>query len=289
VALILLQVVSMKSTLSALSILWFSLLAGCWAQADGPDGDGDDIDPLLGTFVDTYQGEENVLLADPDAPNGNLQLLAGTTVGTLARTACTTAGAVALSLQMLGEVECLRPGTLRRIDNIPGVSLSSSVLPRLNAAAATRLRSAASVGALSLSSATRSTAQQYILYYWYTHQRCTSVVKLAARPGTSNHESGLAIDVPSFSAARTRLSNAGFRWLGSSDPVHFDYVGSGGVDIRPLMVKAFQRLWNRNHSADRISEDGAWGPQTSARMDKSPATGFATGASCAALSALEAE
>jgi D-alanyl-D-alanine carboxypeptidase len=281
----------MKTTLSLCSLVPLVLSAGCWAEADGgSEGGGDDVDPLIGTLVDTYEGEANVLLADPDAPDGNnLPMLAGTTVGTLARTACTTADARGLSLQMLGEVECLRPGTLKRIDNIAGVSLSSSVLPRLNAAAADHLRTAAAGGAISLSSATRSTAQQFILYYWYTHQRCTSVVKLAAKPGSSNHESGIAIDVPSYTAARTRLGNAGFRWFGSGDPVHFDYTGSGAVDIRSLMVKAFQRLWNRNHPTDKISEDGAWGPQTSARMDKSPAAGFATGSSCLALTAMEAE
>jgi D-alanyl-D-alanine carboxypeptidase len=281
--------------LSALSLPLLSLSSGCIAEGEAPaDADnGADLDPLLGDFVDPYDGEENVLLADPDAPDGAadgaLQPLAATTVGAVARTACTTAATRGISLQMLGEVECLRPGTLKRIDNLPGVSLSASALPRLNAAAASALRSAASAGALSLSSATRSTAQQFVLYYWYTHRRCTNVVSLAAKPGRSNHESGLAIDVPSYAAARSRLSARGFSWLGSSDPVHFDYTGSGGVDLRPLMVKAFQRLWNRNHPTDRIAEDGAWGPQTSARMDKSPAAGFARGASCPALSALDAE
>ena len=279
----------MMTTARPLLLLLLPLTAAsCLAQAedDSPEGD---IDPLIGTLVDTYEGEENVLLADPDEPDASLQPLASATVGTIARTACTTAGTRGLSLQMLGEVECLRPGTLKRIDNIPGVSLSAGALPRLNAAAAGRLRTAAASGALSLSSATRSTAQQFVLYYWYTHQRCTSVVRLAARPGTSNHESGVAIDVPSYAAARSRLGANGFRWLGSSDPVHFDYVGAGAVDIRSLMVKAFQRLWNRNHPTDRISEDGAWGPATSARMDRSPAAGFTRGAACAALAALEAE
>jgi Carboxypeptidase regulatory-like domain len=72
----------------------------------------------------------------------------------------------------------------------------------------------------------------------------------------------------------------GFRWLGSSDVVHFDYTGAGAVDIRPLAVKAFQRLWNRNNPGDRIAEDGAWGPSTAARMDRAPAAGFTTGAQC---------
>lgn len=282
----------MKRQLLILSLLAMPLTVGCMAEAGSPDddsGEDADIDPLRGVFVDTYYGEENVLLADPDVPEAGFTVSAATTVGTVARTACSTAGTRGISLQMLGEVECLRPNTLKRIDNIPNLSLGAGALPRLNAAAADRLRTAASSSAISLSSATRSTAQQFVLYYWYVNRRCTNVVSLAARPGTSNHESGVAIDVPSYSTHKTRLTNAGFRWLGSSDPVHFDYAGSGAVDIRSLMVKSFQRLWNRNNPSDRIAEDGAWGPQTSARMDRSPAAGFAKGASCAALTALEAE
>ena len=244
-----------------------------------------EIDPLIGTL--SYDGEENILLADPDAPEAGATISAAATVGSIARGACSTAGARGVSLQMLAEVECLRPGALARIDNIPGVTLGAGALPRLNKGAASRLRTAAAAGALSLSSATRSTAQQFILYYWYTHQRCTNVVSLAAQPGRSNHESGVAVDVPSYSAAKARLTSNGFVWHGSSDPVHFDYTGSGAVDIRSLMVKSFQRLWNRNNSGDKITEDGVWGPNTSARMDRSPAAGFARGATCAALTALE--
>src|SRR6185295_15556034 len=62
------------------------------------------------------------------------------------------------------------------------------------------------------------------------------------------------------------------------DPVHFDHLSS--ADIRGKDVLAFQRLWNRNHPTDKISEDGAYGPQTEARLKSAPATGFATGASC---------
>lgn len=260
---------------------------GCMAEAVGGDEGGGEVDPLIGLFADTYQGTENVLLADPDAPEGSPSVLATTTVGTVARTACSTAGTRGISLQMLGEVECLRPGTLKRIDNLPGVSLSAGALPRLNAAAADKLRSAAAAGALSLSSATRSTAQQFVLYYWYVNRRCTNVVVKAARPGRSNHESGVAIDVPSYAAARSRLSANSYQWFGSGDPVHFDYVGAGAVDIRSHMVKAFQRLWNRNNPADRIAEDGVWGTQTSVRMDRAPAAGFAQGPTCAAAASLE--
>jgi Synergist-CTERM protein sorting domain-containing protein len=73
---------------------------------------------------------------------------------------------------------------------------------------------------------------------------------------------------------------AGHGWAHdvAGDPVHFDHLAS--ADIRGKDTLAFQRLWNRNHPGDKIAEDGAYGPQTEARLVQSPATGFAVGASC---------
>lgn len=252
---------------SAFVALGFLALTACTTDVtvDGIDSDGGE--------------DEDIFLSDPDLPDRNL-FAAGATVGDVARTACSTAGVKPLATQLLAEVNCLRPDTLTSIGAMPGVSLGAGALPELNAGAARALRTATNGAAISISSTTRATAQQYVLYYWYTHGRCTSVVSLAAAPGRSNHESGVALDVPAYSTWRSRLTAQGFRWLGSSDVVHFDYTGAGAVDIRPLAVKAFQRLWNRNNPGDRIAEDGAWGPATSARMDRAPAGGFAIGPSC---------
>lgn len=228
---------------------------------------------------DDAENDEDILLSDPDVPDRSLFAI-GTTVGDVARTACSTAGVRPLAEQLLAEVNCLRPGTLTSIADVPGVSLGAGALPQLNASAAAALRRANNGAAISISSSTRATAQQYVLYYWYQHGRCTSVVSLAAAPGRSNHESGLALDVPAYSSWKARLQAQGWHWLGSSDAVHFDYQGSGAVDLRPLAVKAFQRLWNRNNPGDRIAEDGAWGPSTASRMDRSPAAGFAQGPTC---------
>lgn len=67
-----------------------------------------------------------------------------------------------------------------------------------------------------------------------------------------------------------------WQWLGDSDPVHFTYMG-GGVrdDIGNIGVKAFQILWNKHNPSDLIDKDGAYGPETAARLDRSPANGFA--------------
>lgn len=69
------------------------------------------------------------------------------------------------------------------------------------------------------------------------------------------------------------------------DPVHFEHLSS--PDIRGKDVEAFQRLWNRNNPGDQISEDGDYGPQTEARLKKSPATGFAVGATCGTQAAAQ--
>ncbi len=250
-------------------VVWFALLAACTlACTTEVTVEGGDHD----------EGED-VFLSDPDLPDRTL-FAAGATVGDVARTACSTAGVKPLAQQLLAEVNCLRPDTLTSIASIPGVSLGAGALPQLNVGAARSLRAANRGEAITISSSTRATAQQYVLYYWYQHGRCTSVVSLAAKPGRSNHESGVAIDVPSYSAWKARLTAQGFRWLGASDVVHFDYQGAGAVDIRSLAVKAFQRLWNRNHPSDRIAEDGVWGDATASRMDRSPAGGFAIGPSC---------
>jgi len=209
-------------------------------------------------------------------------------VDTAVATRCTTASVAALSRQLIEEVQCLEPGRMRRIDDIPGVALSSATFEYLQTPAADGLERAARRrgGTITLNSGLRTLPAQYLLYRWFRAGRCG--IALAARPGRSNHESGLAIDTSQYAAWRPALQAEGFRWLGGSDPVHFDYV-AGGVDLRPLSVLAFQRLWNRNHPEDRIAEDGAYGPATEARLARAPAEGFPIGASCGAPDPAPAE
>lgn len=194
---------------------------------------------------------------------------------------CSTAILRGLSEQLIAEIECLRPGTMSPIDGLPGVSLGDAALPYLQSRAADALEDAAASGTIYLTSALRSLAQQYLLYRWYLAGRCG--IGLAASPGSSNHESGLAVDVSNYSSRRPALQAQGFSWLGGSDPVHFDYYGGGTVSLQGLSVKAFQRLWNRNHPEDRIDEDGVYGTQTANRLAKAPVNGFSIGASCGGL------
>jgi len=200
----------------------------------------------------------------------------------IAKASCSTSSAVVqgLSDQILEEMsKCLKPGFLVKVPSGAGLA-NSSVHAYLEKPAADALAAAIKArpgDTISVSSMFRTVAQQYFLW------RRSSCYAAVASPGTSNHETGLAMDVsdPDNSTWRATLESKGFKWLGSFDHVHFDYVGAGAVNLKGTDVLAFQRLWNRNNPTDKIAEDSGWGPETEARLRKSPATGFAIGAVCA--------
>ena len=200
----------------------------------------------------------------------------GTVEEAIARGGCASHPVVGLSQQILDELaRCVRPGLLVRVPSGGAISTAADH-PYLEKPAADALARALSKRpgkTISVSSMYRTIAQQYFLY------RRSSCFDAVASPGRSNHETGIAIDVsdPDNSTWRAALQGAGFTWLGSKDRFHFDYRGAGSQDLRGDDVKAFQRLWNRNHPEDKIGEDGAWGPDTESRMKKSPAAGFPVG------------
>jgi hypothetical protein len=199
-------------------------------------------------------------------------------VSTAVTQSCTTASVRGLSTQLISEIQCLRPETAyKRLDDLGGVELGAA-FPMIQGPVADALVRAqkARKTSLHINSALRSLPDQYILYRWYQLGRCG--ISLAAKPGTSNHESGLAVDVEDNSGWRPAMQKAGFTWLGESDPVHFDFKGEGTIDLRGVSVLAFQRLWNRNHPDDRIEEDGKYGKDTETRLAKSPVGGFPIGA-----------
>lgn len=196
------------------------------------------------------------------------QAEAQTVADLAARGLCSTSGLSGISDQLAEAQMCLRPNAFVSFAPHAGVSLSSSgVRPFLQASARDALWAAAAKTPLTINSAFRTLADQYVLYY-------SGGCGLAAKPGSSNHQSGRAVDVGNYSAARSALESAGCKWLGSSDPVHFDCPG---VDGRADAILAFQRLWNINHPGDLIDEDGDYGPQTEARLANTPAAGFAKG------------
>lgn len=202
------------------------------------------------------------------------------TVSNMIFDACSTTSVKGLSQQLVEEINCLSPDTMAPIPNHPNLSMGAAVFPFLQKNAAQALGKAldARGSTMQMNSALRTLPQQYLLYQWYRNgRRCG--IRLAARPGTSNHEDGLAVDMSNYSTWRSTMGAYGYRWLGGSDPVHFDYTGPS-KNLQSLSVTAFQRLWNRNNPNDRIAEDGDYGPATEARLRKAPAVGFAKGAAC---------
>jgi len=145
---------------------------------------------------------------------------------------------------------------------------------KLQQSAATSLANAAKSknDYITLNSAWRSAAQQYLLYNWYTKGYCG--IGLAAVPGTSNHEGGRAIDTSYYSYWLTTLQAYG--WSHSyptSDPVHFDYTAA--TDLAKQNLVAFQKLWNLNNPTATIATDGVYGPATANALYNSPCGGFA--------------
>ncbi len=210
------------------------------------------------------------------------ELTATSPVSSAVSASCSTTSVKGLSLQLVEEIQCLSPGSLKSIENVSGLSLGAAVFPYLQTPAADALVAAQKERGvtLTINSGLRALPQQFLLYRWYQTGRCG--ISLAAKPGTSNHESGIALDVSDSSGWRSSLTGEDFRWLGSSDPVHYDFKGPGTVAMKGLSVLAFQRLWNRNNPNDKIAEDGEYGPATEERLGKSPVGGFAKGANCSA-------
>jgi hypothetical protein len=223
--------------------------------------------------------------SEDDAPIGHvaLALTDADPVSAAVDASCTTTSVKGLAMQLVAEIQCMRPGSMKSIEGAAGLSLGSAVFPYLQTPAADALLVAqkARGTTMSINSALRTLPQQYLLYRWYKAGRCG--ISLAAEPGKSNHETAVAVDLADAQAWRPAMSGATFRWLGASDPVHFDFTGAGVIDMRGLSVMAFQRLWNRNHPEDPVGEDGGYGTETEKRLARAPIGGFPRGAEgCAA-------
>ncbi|MBD2691658.1 peptidoglycan-binding protein [Anabaena catenula] len=190
---------------------------------------------------------------------------------------CSTAIVAGLSIQIIAEMNLLIPNILVNFEDLNVSAASPPVNLFLQPAAKEALRRAIRKRGttLNITSAYRTVAQQHLLYSWFKlGGQCAP--PRAAKPGLSNHEDGLALDTPDFQAWISALENEGWDWFGNADSVHFTYRGSGvRDDIGDIGVKAFQQLWNKNNPNDQITVDGGFGPQTAAKLDMSPAEGFA--------------
>lgn len=186
---------------------------------------------------------------------------------------CGTAGIRNLDLQIIKQMQVIKPDSIESFDHL-NVVCGSGCHPYLQASAVKGLEMAiADRGKqLIVNSAFRTFAQQLILYQHYLARRCG--VLAAASPGHSNHNGALAIDIEDSLGWRSHLSKYGWRWIGSFDPMHYDFKGAGNKDLTSLSILAFQQLYNYAHPKNKISADGYYGPQTLNALKGTSVDGF---------------
>ena len=128
---------------------------------------------------------------------------------------------------------------------------------------------------LTLLSAWRSIADQYVLFRWGL--QCCGGAQLAARPGCSSHELGLALTTSEPESWVQPLQRWGWQWLGPCDPQRFCFPGQSPQHTNDgqRLIASFQTLWNRYHPQALLRVDGAFGPLTEAALLQSPCQGFA--------------
>ena len=200
----------------------------------------------------------------------------------VARNHCFTGLVDGLSQQIIEEMNLLVPNALVSFEDLEVKLQTAAVNPFLQPSARLKLKQAIQQRRkpLKIASAYRTIAQQYLLYEWYKGNRCG--IRLAASPSKSNHENGLALDIPTsipdFGAWKSALASHGWSWFGPADPPHFTYHAPSGIrhDLASLGVKAFQQLWNKRHPGQSLLKvDGVYGAKTAAALANSPADGYA--------------
>jgi hypothetical protein len=200
---------------------------------------------------------------------------------------CTTASVDGLSRQIIAQARCLKPNAFVPLPSRPNLVIAAQVFPYLELSARDRLLKALDARPkqkMTVNSALRTVAQQYLVWRWSATKRCG--VPLATPPGESNHEIGTALDVAEAGSWRPLLEAQDFKWLGAADRVHFDYKGAtaspgaGSATASATDVLAFQKLWNRNHPTDKIPEDGRYSPAVEKSLKQAPPDGFSIGPSC---------
>ena len=189
-------------------------------------------------------------------------------------TSCSTAVVKALDKQIIAQMNDVLPNALVSIEDLNIQIVGSAVHALLQPAAKEALRKAIKERntKLSLISAYRTIAQQLILCNHAAAGRCG--ITNAARPGNSNHQSGLGLNISDPNGWEPFLEKQGWRRPLPDVPNYFEFVGGGTKDIRGVAVQAFQHLWNLNHPEDLLKVDGVFGPQTEAKLGNSPIDGF---------------
>lgn len=238
-----------------LSIEYFALILSALVAADG------------GMLPESIHGKGNEWVEKVNSHGNSTALTSGCILGT--QNGCDTSVTQGLTNQIISKLGSM--GYSFKSLDANWIHCSSAC--SLQTAAADSLASAAQSknDYITLNSAFRSSAQQYLLYQWYTKGICG--IGLAAKPGTSNHEGGRAVDTSYYDYWLSTLESHGWTHsYPSSDPVHFDYYAVS--DIASQNLVAFQKLWNENNPNNQIDADGIYGSMTANALYNSPCEGW---------------
>jgi hypothetical protein len=201
--------------------------------------------------------------------------MSASTVGDYTNMGCSTAVVIGLAKQIAEQANCEHPNSFVPFTAGGGITFASNdVLPYLDQTARDDLKAVAAIDPLTIANAMVTPAQQYLLYSWSQTGMCG--LGAVATVGNSDLEGGRSVEVSNYASVANDMAAHG--WTQASQPAHFDHTSS--PDTKGDDIHAFQVLWNLNNPADAITADGKYGPQTEARLQASPATGFAMGATC---------
>ncbi len=198
--------------------------------------------------------------------------------------ACPNTGVIlnGLNKQLFAEMNVIAPGKLLEIPAGGNVILGGGATPCFVGGPTARAKLLAAIAArdlpMTINSAYRTVAQQFLLFRMHHFVPGSCGITAVAKPGTSNHESGLALDIQEPMGWKPFLQPQGWRWFGPKDLPHYDFIG--GTDLRSLAVKAFQSLWNKHNPGDQITVDGLFfrgdgrQSETEKRLLNTPTDGF---------------
>ncbi|WP_225225978.1 peptidoglycan-binding protein [Komarekiella delphini-convector] len=182
-----------------------------------------------------------------------------------------------LSLQIIAVMNSISPNVLVDFSDLNIDVTGNQINPFVQPAAKESLRLALKQRGTKLvvNSVYRTVAQQYLLRKQF--ERKLFGITAAALPGSSNHESGLALDIEDPDGWERFFQPHNWIRLGRDfDFPHYDYRLPAATrrNLGKIGISAFQRLWNQYNPNDLIAEDGSFGPQTEARLANSPIDGF---------------
>jgi D-alanyl-D-alanine carboxypeptidase len=187
---------------------------------------------------------------------------------------CDTGLARGLSIQLIAKMNRMVKSPLLVEVKHPLIDTGSpAVNPFLQPAAAKALIKAVETAGrkMTINSCLRTTVQQHIIRTQFERGLCG--ISAAAKPGSSNHEKGLAIDIQDMDSWRGSIEKAGWRYLGDWDPMHADFW-DGRSDIAQIQISAIQMLWNQYNPGNLIAVDGSYGPTTARCIDGMPVDGY---------------